>query len=139
MCKGGFNLSVHKFLCCFGTDAYWSVTLREECRLGVFENRILRGIFGPNGEWKRLHDEELHSLYRSHNMVRTITSRRLRRVGHVARIEGRSAFKIFTGTPSGKRLLRRPRRRLGDNFRMDLKEIGIGFIRLRIGIIEEPL
>ena len=50
----------------------WSLTLREECRLRVFENRILRRIFGPkrneNGEWRRLHNEELHSLYRSPNI-----------------------------------------------------------------------
>jgi hypothetical protein len=58
----------------------WSLTLREECRLRVFENRILRRIFGPkrneNGEWRRLHNEELHSLYRSPNIVRVIKSGR---------------------------------------------------------------
>ena len=60
----------------------WSITLREECRLRVFENRILRRIFGSkrdeNGEWKKLHNEELHGLYRSPNIVRVIKSRRLR-------------------------------------------------------------
>ena len=71
----------------------------EESRLRVFENRILRRIFGPkrddNGEWRRLHNEELHSLYRSPNIVSVIKSRRLRWAGHVARMEeGRSAFKI---------------------------------------------
>ena len=86
----------------------WSVPLREECRLRVFENRILRRIFGPkkdeNGEWKRLHNEEFHSLYRSSNIVRVIISKRLRWAGHVARIEeGRSAFKILTGKPTGKK------------------------------------
>ena len=75
----------------------WSLTLREECSLRVFENRILRQIFGPkrdeNGEWRRLHNEELHSLYRSPNTVRVIKSRILRWAGHVARMEeGRSAF-----------------------------------------------
>ena len=94
----------------------FSLTLREESRLRVIENRILRRIFGPkgdeNGEWRRLHNEEFHSLYRLPNIVRVIKSRRLRWAGHVARMEkGRSAFKISTGTPAGKRALGRPRRR----------------------------
>ena len=82
-------------------------------------------------------------LYRSPNIVKVIKSRRSRWAGHVARMEeSRSAFKILTGKPTGKRPLGRPRRRQ-DNIRMDLKEMGIirgiGFIRLRIGIIGEPL
>ena len=106
----------------------WSLTLREKCRLRVFENRILRPIFGPtrdeNEEWIRLHNEELHSLYRSPNIVRVMNSRRLRWAGHVARMEeGRSAFKICK--PTGKRTLGRPRRRWEDNTRIDLEEIGI--------------
>ena len=68
----------------------WSLTLREESRLTVFENRILRRIFGPkrddNREWRRLHNEELNSLDRSPNIVRVI-SRRLRWAGHIARME----------------------------------------------------
>ena len=73
---------------------------------------------------KRLHNEELDSLYRSPNIFRVIKSRRLRWVGHVDRMEeGRSAFKILTSTPAEKRLLERPRRRWEDNVRMDLKEI----------------
>ena len=96
----------------------------------VFENRILRRIFGPkrdeNGEWRRLRNEELHSLYRSPNIVRVIKSRRLRWAGHVAIMEeGRNALKILTGKPTGKRPLGRPRRRWEDNIRMDLEEIGI--------------
>ena len=85
--------------------------------------------------------EELPSLYRSPNIVRVIKARRLRWAGHVARMEeSRSAFKILTGKPTGKRSLGRPRRRWEDNIRMDLEEIGvIGLIRLRIGIIGEPL
>ena len=79
-----------------------------------------------HGEWRRLHNEELHSLYRSPNIVRVIKSRRLRWAGHVARLEeGRSAFKFFTGKPTGKRPLERPRRRWEDNIIMDLEEIGI--------------
>ena len=75
-------------------------------------------------EWRRLHNEELHSLYRSPNIVRVIKSRRW--VGHVARMEeGRSAFKILTGKPTGKRPLWRPRRRYEDNIRMGLKKISI--------------
>ena len=76
---------------------FTSLTLREESRLRAFENRILRRIFGP------IHNEELHSLYRSPNIVRVIKSGRLRWAGHVARLEeGRSAFKILTGKPTGK-------------------------------------
>ena len=94
--------------------------------------------------WRRLHNEELHSLYRSPNIVRMIKSRRLRWAGHVARMkEPRSAFKILTGTSTGKRPLVRSRRRWEDNMRMDPKEIGINTRNwvdsLRIGIIGEPL
>ena len=76
------------------------LALREECRLRVFKNRILRRIFGPkmdeNGEWRRLHNEELHSLFRSPNIVRVTKSKILRWAGHVARMEeGRSAFKVL--------------------------------------------
>ena len=74
---------------------------------GVFENRILRRIFGPkrdeNGDWRGLHNQEFHSLYRSPNIVRVIKSRRLRWAGRVVRMEeGRSAFKILTDKPTGK-------------------------------------
>ena len=94
----------------------WSLILREERELRVFQNRILRRIFGPkkdeNGEWRRLHNEELHSLYPLPNIVRMIKSRRLRLVGHVARMEeSGSAFKILSGKPKGKRPLGRPMRR----------------------------
>ena len=107
-------------------------TLSEECRLRVLENRFLRRIFRPkkdaNGEWRSLHNEELHSLYRLSNIVRSIKSRRLRWVGHVVRIkEGSSSFKILIGrpTPIGKRPLGRLKGRLEDNIRINLKEIGI--------------
>ena len=79
-----------------------------------------------NGEWRRLHNEKLHSLYRSPNIVRVIKYRGLRWAGHVARMEeGMGAFKILTGKPTGKRALGRPRRRREDNIRIDLEEIGI--------------
>ena len=87
---------------------------------------LLRRIFGPkrdeNGEWRRLHNQELHSLYHSPNIVRVIKYRIFRWVGHVARMEeGRSAFKILTDKPTGNRPLGRPRRRWEDNIRMDLE------------------
>ena len=85
----------------------WSLKLREESRLRVFENRILRRIFWPkrdaNGEWRRVHNKELNSLYRLPNIVRVIKSKILRTE------EGRSAFKILTGKPTARRLLGRPR------------------------------
>ena len=98
--------------------------------LKEFENRIPRRIFGPkrdkNGERRRLHNAEFHSLYRSPNIVRVVECRRLRWAGHIARMEeDRASFKILTGKPTGKRPLGRPRRRWEDNIRMDLKEIGI--------------
>ena len=80
----------------------WYLTLREEHRLRVFENRILARIFGPkrdeNGQSRRLHNEELHSLYRPPNIARVIKCRRLRWAGSIARMEeDQSAFKILTG------------------------------------------
>ena len=81
----------------------WTLTVREERRLRIFGNRILRRIFGPkrDGEW--IHDEEFHSLYRLPNLVKVIKSRRLRWAGHVARMEGGgNVFKILTGTQIGR-------------------------------------
>ena len=110
----------------------WSVTLREEHRLRVFENRVSRRIFGSKrdgvtGEWRKLHNEELNDLYCSSNIVRVIKSRRMRWAGHVARMEeGRGVHKVSVGKPEGKRPLGRPRRRLEGNIKMDLQEVGRG-------------
>jgi len=104
----------------------WSLTLREERRLRVFENRVLRRIFEPKrdevtGEWRKLHNEELNNLYCSPNIVRVIKSRRMRWVGLVARMgEERGVYRVLVGKPEGRRPLGRPRRRWEDNIRMDL-------------------
>jgi hypothetical protein len=102
----------------------------EEHRLRVFENRVLRKIFGPkreeDGSWRKLHNDELHGLCSSPNIVRVIKSRRMRWAGHVARMgEGRGVYTILVRRPEGKRPLGRPRRRWEDNIKMDLREMGI--------------
>jgi hypothetical protein len=95
----------------------WSLTLREEHRLRVFENKVLRRMFGPKsdevtGGWRKLHKEELRGLYSSPSIIRIIKSRRMRWVGHVARMgEKRNASRLLVGKPEGKRLLGRLRRR----------------------------
>jgi hypothetical protein len=110
----------------------WSLTLREEHRLRVFENRVLRKIFGPKrdeviGGWRKLHDEELHNLYCLPSIIKIIKSRRMRWAGHVARMgEKRSAYEILVGKLEGKRPLGRPRHRWENNIKMDLREIGWG-------------
>jgi hypothetical protein len=112
----------------------WSLTLREEHRLRAFENRVLRRIFGPKrdevtGEWRKLHNEELHNLYSSPDIIRQIKSRRIRWAGHVARMgEETKVYKVLVGKPEGKRPLGRPRRRWEDGVRMDLREIGLGVV-----------
>jgi hypothetical protein len=108
----------------------WSLTLREEHRLRVFENRVLKRIFGPKrdevtGGWKKLHKEELHNLYSSQSISRKIKSRRMVWAGHVARIgEGRNAYRMLLVKPEGRRPLKRPRHRWAYNIKMDLREIG---------------
>ena len=119
-----FTIILSVVLC--GCEA-WSLILREELRLRVFENRISTRIFGPQlgCEWgvERLHNEKINILYHSPNIVRMIKSRRFKWAGHVAKMEeGRSAFKILTGKPSGKIPLGRPRRTQEDNIRMDIKK-----------------
>jgi hypothetical protein len=112
----------------YGCEA-WSLTLREAHRLRVFENRVLR-IFGPTrdevtGEWRKLHNGELHNLYLSPDIIRQIKSRRMRWAGHVARMgEWRNLYRVLVGKPEGKRPLGRPRRRWEDGIKMDLEEIG---------------
>jgi len=108
--------------------------LREERKLRLFENMVLRRIFGPRrddvtGEWRRLHNEELSDLYSSPNILRVIKSRRMRWAGHVACMEEeRGAYRVLVGKPEGKRPLGRPRRRCVDNIRMDLQDVGCGYM-----------
>jgi hypothetical protein len=119
----------------------WSLTLREEHRLRVFENRVLRRIFGPKrnevmGEWTKLHSGELHNLYSSPNTIRQIKSGRMRWVEHVACMgEGRKVFKVLVGKPKGKRPLGRLRYRWEDGIKIDLSENGwesVDWIRLAL-------
>ena len=109
----------------------WSLTLREERRLRVFENMVLRRVFGPKrdevtGEWRKLHNEELRDLYSVPNILRVVKSRRMgwgecgahgggERCGQVSNVETR-----------GKEPLGRPRLRWEDNINMDLQEVGGG-------------
>jgi hypothetical protein len=111
------KIKIHKAvilpLVLYGCES-WPLTLREEHRLRVYENRVLR-IFGPkrkeDGSWRKLHNDELHSLYSSPNIVRMIKSRRLRWAGHVARRgEGRGVYRVLVGRSEGKST-GRPRRR----------------------------
>jgi hypothetical protein len=129
------------------------MTLREEPRLRVFENRALRRIVGPKGDdvmggWRKLHNEELHNLYTSPSIIRMVKSSKMKWAGHVARRGAKSyAYRILVGKPEGKRplgrsrhkhnrplwvavqgLIRptpytRSRHRCVDSIKMDLKEI----------------
>jgi len=106
----------------------------EERRLRVFENRVLRRIFGPKrdevtGEGKKLHKEDLNNLYSSPSIVRVIKSRRMRWTWHVARMgEGRGVYRVLVGKPEGRRTLGRPRHRWEDKIWMDLREVGCGCV-----------
>jgi len=105
--------------------------LREERRLRVFKNRVLRRIFGPKRdevirEWRKLHNEELNDLHCSPN-VRVIKARRTRWAGHVARMgERRGVYRVLVEKPDGKKPLWRPRRKREDSIKMDLQEVGCG-------------
>jgi hypothetical protein len=106
----------------------------------VFENRVLRRIFGPKrdgvtGGWRKLHNEELHNLYSSPFIIIIIKSKRIRWAGHVARMgEKRNVYKLLVGKPDGKRPLGRPRRRWKDNITVDLGQIVLSVVVwLRVG------
>jgi hypothetical protein len=120
----------------------WSLTLREEHRLTVFENRVLRRIFGPKadevtGEWRKLHNKDLRDLYSSPSIIRIIKSRRMRWADHVARKgEKRNAYRLLVEKPEGKRPLGRPRRKWVDNIRMELGEVVWGDVDW-IGLAED--
>ena len=119
------------------------LTLRKERRLRVFENRVLRRVFGlkrdeVTGEWRKLHNGELSDLYFLPNIVRVVKSKRMRWAGHVARmVKGRGVYRVLVGRPEGKRPLERPRRRWGIILRWIFKKWeGVGrtvWSWLRIG------
>jgi len=110
----------------------WALTLREERKLRVFENMVLRRIFGPGrdkvrGEWRRLHNEVLNDFYSSHNIVRVIKLRRMRWAGHVAHMgEKRGAYRVLVGKLEGNRPLGRPRHRWWIILGWNLQEVGCG-------------
>jgi hypothetical protein len=112
--------------------------LKEERRLRVFENRVLRRIFGPKrdeviGEWRKLHNEELNNFYISPNIIRVIKSSTMRWAGYLAGIgERRGVHRVLVGKPKGKRQLGRPRCRWED-IRMDLQDVGYGLDRTGSG------
>ena len=100
----------------------------------MFESMVLRRIFGPRmgevtGEWRRLHNEELNDFFSPPNIVRVIKSRKMTWAGHVARMdEERGVYRVLVGKPEGRRPLGRPRRRWVDNIKMDLQEMGCGYM-----------
>jgi hypothetical protein len=104
--------------------------MREKRRLRVFENRVLRRIFGPKrdevrGEWRKLCNEEFIDLYSSPNIIRFITARRVRWAGYAACMgESRGVYTVLVGKAEGKRSLGRPRSIWEDNNKMDLQEVG---------------
>ena len=142
------KIKIYRTVVLYGCET-WSLTLREECRLCVLKNRVLRRIFGSKRdeetkECRKLHNEELNDLYCSPNIVRVTKSRRMRWVGHVVRVgERRGVYRDLVGKPEGKRPLWRPRPRWEDNIKMDLQEVGCGVWTgsswLRIGTGSEHL
>jgi hypothetical protein len=110
----------------------WSLTLWDKRRLRVFENRVLRRVFGSKrnevtGEWRKLHNEDLNDLYSLPNIVRVVKSRRMRWAEHVARMgEDRGMHRVLLVKPKEKRPLERPRSRWKDNIKIDLQKVGGG-------------
>jgi hypothetical protein len=110
----------------------WALALREEHRLRVFEDRLLRKIFGPKrnevtGEWRKLHNKELRDLYSSPSIIRIMKSRRMRSAWHEERMgKKRNSYRLLVGKPEGKSLPGRPRCGWVDTIRMDLGELGWG-------------
>ena len=110
------KIKIYRTVVLYGCET-GSLTLREDRKLRVCENMVLRRIFGPRrdevmGECRRLHNEELHDLYPSPNIVRVIKSRRIRWDGHVVRRGKETAvYRVLVGKPEGRRSLGRPRRR----------------------------
>jgi hypothetical protein len=108
----------------------------------VFENRVLRRIFGPKrdevtGEWRKLHKEELHELYSSPSFIGIMKARRMRWAGHVARMgEKENAYRLLVGKPAGRRPLGRPIRRWFDNIGMDLGGVVWGDVEW-IGVLQD--
>ena len=106
------------------------LTLREERRLKLFENRVFRRIFGPKrdevtGEWRKQHNKKLNDLYSTPRIIRVIKSRRIRWAGHIARMrERRVTYWFLVGKPERKRPHGRPRRKWEDNTKMDLQKVG---------------
>jgi len=131
------NLKIKIYICIilpvvlYGCET-WSLTLREEHRMKMFESRVPRRIFGPErdevtGEWRKLHNEEPNDLYSSPNIVRVMKSRRMRRAGRVAHMgDSRCVYRVLVGKPEGRRLLGRSRGRWEDNIKMDLQEMRCG-------------
>ena len=125
--NAGFARTIILPVVLYGCES-WSLTLREECGLRVFEKRMLRRIFGPKRnevteEQRKLHNKELNHLYSSPNIVRVIKSRRLRWAGHMSRM-GERRIQGLVGKLEGKRPLGRPRSRWEDNIKMVLQEVG---------------
>jgi len=110
----------------------WSLILREKRRLRLYENRVLRRIFGPNrneitGVWRKLYKEALNDLYSSTNVIRVIKSRRMVWAEHVARMgERRDVYGVVVRKPEGRRPLGRAKCTWEDNIKLDLQEVGFG-------------
>jgi hypothetical protein len=124
-----FNIHINMFGC-----ETWYLTLRKEHRLRVFDNRVLRRIFGPKrddvtGEWRKLHSEELHNLYSSPDIIRQVKSSQGNEVGGAFSTHGRGE-KSVQGKPEGKISLGRPRRRWEDGVRMNFRQICLGWCGL---------